>query len=193
MYTFDLTDFVRKYRAFSFAPRRPKFQENLETIAKLNRKGFSDLRRFMEKIYKNKTVIGKDGRYRIERVELDTIKAVIVELDERQLKNLLEIIQFQQRVSKLFFEDEEKYEAYQSEADKALKEYQKVKGPTKADLVKCERAIVKAMEDNCGVNGRALILEVARRVCQNVRMRDIVSWTFSINDVFEDNMYDWMY
>ena len=60
----------------------------------------------MEKIYKNKTVIGKDGRYSVERVELDTIKAVIVELDERQLKNLLEIIQFQQEVSKLFFEDE---------------------------------------------------------------------------------------
>ena len=63
----------------------------------------------MEKVYKNKPVIDKNGRYSLEQVELDTIKTVIVELTKPQLANLLAIIQFQQRINKLFFDDDDKY------------------------------------------------------------------------------------
>ena len=83
----------------------------------------------MEKVYKNKPVIDKNGRYSLEQVELNSIKTVITELTQQQLGNLLAIIQFQQRVNKLFFDDEDKYDSYQSEADKALKEYLKIKQP----------------------------------------------------------------
>ena len=62
----------------------------------------------MEKVYKNKPVIDKNGRYSLEQVELDTLKAVITELTPAQLENLLAVIQFQQRVNKLFFDDEDK-------------------------------------------------------------------------------------
>ena len=147
----------------------------------------------MEKVYKNKPVIDKNGRYSLEQVELNTIKTVIVELTKPQLTNLLALIQFQQRINKLFFDEEEKYDSYQTEADKALKEYLKIKEPTDSDLKKCERAVAKALEDYCDVNGKSLVLEIARKLCRNYCLRDIVSWTFSINEVYEDNMYDWMY
>ena len=39
----------------------------------------------MEKVYKNKPVIDKNGRYSLEKVELDSIKAVITELEGQQL------------------------------------------------------------------------------------------------------------
>ena len=147
----------------------------------------------MEKVYKNKPVIDKNGRYSLEQVELDTIKTVIVELTKPQLTNLLAIIQFQQRINKLFFDDEDKYDSYQTEADKALKEYLRIKEPKDTDLKKCERTVAKALEDYCDVNGKSLVLEIARKLCRNYCLRDIVSWTFSINEVYEDNMYDWMY
>lgn len=147
----------------------------------------------MEKVYKNKPVIDKNGRYSLEKVELDSIKAVITELEGQQLGWLLAIIQFQQRVNKLFFDDEDKYDSYQSEADKALKEFLKLKEAKDTDLRKCERTIAKALEDYCDVNGKSLVLEIARKLCRNFSLRDIVSWTFSINEVYEDNMYDWMY
>ena len=80
----------------------------------------------MEKVYKNKAVVDKNGRFTMEKVELDTIKTVITELEGAHLGYLLAIIQFQQRINKMFFDDEDKYEAYQSEADKALKEFLKI-------------------------------------------------------------------
>jgi hypothetical protein len=43
------------------------------------------------------------------------------------------------------------------------------------------------------VNGKSLVLEIARKICKRINIRDIVSWTFSINEVFEDNLYSWMY
>ena len=49
------------------------------------------------------------------------------------------------------------------------------------------------LQDYCDVNGKSLVLEVARKLCRNYSLRDIVSWTFSINEVYEDNMYDWMF
>ena len=147
----------------------------------------------MEKVYKNKPVIDKNGRYSLEQVELDTLKAVITELTVGQLQNLLAVIQFQQRVNKLFFDDEDKYDSYQSEADKALKEFLKLKEAKETDLKKCERTVAKALEDYCDVNGKALVLEVARRLCRSYSLRDVVSWTFSINEIYEDNYYDWMY
>lgn len=147
----------------------------------------------MEKVYKNKAVVDKNGRFSLEKVELDTIKAVITELEGAHLGYLVAIIQFQQRINKLFFDDEEKYEAYQNEADKALKELSKIKEPKESDLKKCERTIAKALEDYCDLNGKSLVLEVARKLCRNYSLRDIVSWTFSINEVYEDNMYDWMF
>ena len=147
----------------------------------------------MEKVYKNKPVIDKNGRYSLEQVELDTLKAVITELTKPQLESLLAVVQFQQRVNKLFFDDEDKYDSYQNEADKALKEYLKIKEPKDADLKKCERLVAKALEDYCDVNGKALVLEVARRLCRSYGLREVVSWTFSINEVYEDNMYEWMF
>ena len=147
----------------------------------------------MEKVYKNKPVIDKNGRYSLEQVELNTIKTVIVELTKPQLTNLLALIQFLQRINKLFFDDEDKYDSYQTEADKALKEYLKIKEPKDTDLKKCERTVAKALEDYCDVNGKALVLEVARRLCRSYRLRDVVSWTFSINEVYEDSYYEWMY
>ena len=147
----------------------------------------------MEKVYKNKPVIDKNGRYSLEQVELDSIKTVITELTEPQLKDLLAVIQFQQRVNKLFFDDDDKYDQYDDVATKSWKEYKKVKEPKDTDLKKCERTIAKALEDYCDVNGKSLILEVARRLCRNYGLREVVSWTFSINEVYEDNMYDWMF
>lgn len=129
----------------------------------------------MEKVYKNKPVIDKNGRYSLEQVELDTIKTVITELTQQQLGNLLAIIQFQQRVNKLFFDDEDKYDSYQTEADKALKEYLKIKEPKDTDLKKCERTVAKALEDYCDVNGKSLVLEIARRLCRNYGLREVVS------------------
>ena len=67
------------------------------------------------------------------------------------------IIQFQQRVNKLFFDDDDKYDSYQTVADKALKEYLKIKDSTDADLKKCERIVAKALEDYCDVNGKSLM------------------------------------
>ena len=101
----------------------------------------------MEKVYKNKAVVDKNGRFTMEKVELDTIKTVITELEGAHLGYLLAIIQFQQRINKMFFDDEDKYEAYQSEADKALKEFLKIKDPKDADLKKCERTTAKVLED----------------------------------------------
>ena len=147
----------------------------------------------MEKIYKNKPVIDKNGRYSMEQIELDSIKTVITELTEPQLKDLLAVIQFQQRVNKLFFDEDDKYDQYEDEANKAWKEYKKIKEPKEADLKKCERVVAKALEDYCDINGKSLILEVARRLCKSYRLRDVISWTFSINEVYEDNMYEWMY
>ena len=147
----------------------------------------------MEKVYKNKPVIDKNGRYSLEQVELNSIKTVITELTEPQLKDLLAVIQFQQRVNKLFFDDDDKYDQYDDVATKSWKEYKKVKEPKDTDLKKCERTIAKALEDYCDVNGKSLILEVARRLCRNYGLREVVSWTFSINEVYEDNMYDWMF
>ena len=147
----------------------------------------------MEKVYKNKPIVDKNGRFSLEQVELDTIKAVITELEGAHLGYLVAIIQFQQRINKMFFDDEDKYDSYQSEVDKALKELHKIKDPKEADLKKCERAVAKALEDYCDVNGKSLVLEIARKLCRNHRLRDIVSWTFSINEVYEDNYYDWMY
>ena len=147
----------------------------------------------MEKVYKNKPVIDKNGRYSLEQVELDSIKTVITELTEHQLKDLLAVIQFQQRVNKLFFDDDDKYDQYDDVATKSWKEYKKIKEPKDTDLKKCERTIAKALEDYCDVNGKSLILEFARRLCRNYGLREVVSWTFSINEVYEDNMYDWMF
>ena len=73
------------------------------------------------------------------------------------------------------------------------KEFLKIKDPKDADLKKCERTIAKVLEDYCDINGKSLVLEIARKLCKNNSLRDIVSWTFSINEVYEDNMYDWMY
>lgn len=147
----------------------------------------------MEKIYKNKPVVDKNGRYSMEQIELDSIKTVITELTEPQLKDLLAIIQFQQRVNKLFFDEEDKFEQYEDESNKAWKEYKKIKEAKEVDLKKCERVVAKALEDYCDVNGKSLILEVARRLCRGSKLRDVVSWTFSINEVYEDNYYEWMY
>lgn len=147
----------------------------------------------MEKIYKNKPVVDKNGRYSMEQIELDSIKTVITELTEPQLKDLLAIIQFQQRVNKLFFDEEDKFEQYEDESNKAWKEYKKIKEAKEVDLKKCERVVAKALEDYCDVNGKSLILEVARRLCRSCELRDVVSWTFSINEVYEDNYYEWMY
>ena len=147
----------------------------------------------MEKVYKNKPVIDKNGRYSLEQIELDSIKAVITELTGEQLGHLLAIIQFQQRINKLFFDDSDKYDSYQDEADKALKEYLKNKEPKDQDLKKAERTVAKALEDYCDVNGKSLVLEIARKLCRNYRLRDIMSWTFSINEVYTDGMYDWMF
>lgn len=147
----------------------------------------------MEKIYKNKPVVDKNGRYSMEQIELDSIKTVITELTEPQLKDLLAIIQFQQRVNKLFFDEEDKFEQYEDESNKAWKEYKKIKEAKEVDLKKCERVVAKALEDYCDVNGKSLILEVARRLCRGYELRDVVSWTFSINEVYEDNYYEWMY
>ena len=88
---------------------------------------FLDKGDFMEKIYKNKPVVDKNGRYSMEQIELDSIKTVITELTEPQLKDLLAIIQFQQRVNKLFFDEEDKFEQYEDESNKAWKEYKKIK------------------------------------------------------------------
>ena len=41
----------------------------------------------MEKVFKNKPVIDKNGRYSLEQVELDTLKAVITELTKPQLES----------------------------------------------------------------------------------------------------------
>ena len=147
----------------------------------------------MEKVYKNKPVIDKNGRYSIEQVELDSIKAVITELTKDQVAYLLAIVQFQQRVNKLFFDEDDKYETYQDEVDKALKEFLRIKEPKDGDLKKMERAIAKSFEDYCDVNGKSLVLEIARKLCRNYSLRDIVSWSFSINEVYTDGFYDWMY
>ena len=77
--------------------------------------------------------------------------------------------------------------------DLSVKEFLKIKDPKDADLKKCERTIAKVLEDYCDINGKSLVLEIARKLCKNNSLRDIVSWTFSINEVYEDNMYDWMY
>ena len=129
----------------------------------------------MEKVYKNKPVIDKNGRYSLEQVELDTIKSVLVELTKEQVGHLLALIQFQQRVNKLFFDDEDKYEQFQSEVDKALKEYLKIKEAKDQDLKKMERTVAKSLEDYCDVNGKSLVLEIARKLCRNHSLRDIVS------------------
>ena len=148
----------------------------------------------MEKVFKNKPVVDENGHYSgTEQIELDSIKTVISELTIVQLKNLLSIIQFQQRVNNLFFDDDSKYETYQDEADKALKEYLKIKEPKDVDLKKCERAIGKSLEDYCDVNGKSLVLEMARKLCKGEQLRNVVNWTFSINEVFADDIYDWMY
>ena len=147
----------------------------------------------MEKVYKNVPVIDKNGDFGLEQVELDTIKTVITELTNPQLEYLLAIVQFQQRLNKLFFDDEDKYEAFQSEADKALKEYQKTREPKEADLKKCERVVARALEDHCGINGKSLVFEIARRLCKGQDPRMVVNWTFSINEVYEDGTYDWMF
>ena len=147
----------------------------------------------MEKVYKNKPVIDKNGRYSLEKVELDSIKAVLVELEGDQLGRLIALIQFQQRINNLFFDDNDKYETYQGEVDKALKELYKTKDAKETDLRKCERSIAKSLEDYCDINGKSLVLEIARKLCRNYSFRDIVSWTFSINEVYSDGMYDWMY
>lgn len=147
----------------------------------------------MEKVYKNKPVVDENGRFSLEQIELDTIKNVITELTKPQLENLLAIVQFQQRINKLFFDDENKYDSYQNEADKALKEYLRAKEPKDTDLKKCERAVAKALEDYCDVSGKSLVLEIARRLCRNYGLREVVNWTFSINEVYEDDMYDWMF
>lgn len=146
----------------------------------------------MEKVYKNKPVIDKNGHYSLEKVELDSIKTVLVELEGDQLGRLIALIQFQQRINNLFFDDSEKYETYQDEVDKALKELHKIKEPKEQDLRKCERSIAKSLEDYCDVNGKSLVLEIARKLCRNYNFRDIVSWTFSINEVYTDGLYDWM-
>lgn len=147
----------------------------------------------MEKVYKNKPVIDKNGKYSLERIELDSIKTVIAELTVEQLGHLLAVIQFQQRINKLFFDDESKYDSYHDETDKAFKDYLKIKEPKDQDLLKVERIVVKAIEDYCDINGKSLVLEIARKLCRNYSLRDIVSWTFSINEVFTDGMYEWMY
>ena len=144
----------------------------------------------MEKVYKNKPFVDKNGHYALEKIELDSIKTVLIELTREQVVNLLAIIQFQQRVNKLFFDDEDKYEQFQDEIDKALKEYTKIKEPKEQDLKKTERIIAKSLEDHCDVSGKSLVLEIARKLCRGQRLRDIVSWTFSINDVYEDNLDD---
>ena len=146
----------------------------------------------MEKVFKNKPVIDKNGHYSVEQVELDSIKTVIVELTKDQLVNLLAIIEFQQKVSKLFFDESEKFDHFEDESNKALKEYLKIKEPKEQDLRKCERVVAKALEDYCDINGKSLALETARKLCRGNRLRDIVSWTFSINEVYSDNLYDWM-
>ncbi len=147
----------------------------------------------MEKVYKTTPVVDKNGMYSVEQVELDSIKAVLAELTNTQVGNLLAIVQFQQSVNQLFFDDDDKYELYQDEVDKALKDYLKIKEPKDSDLKKMERTIAKAFEDYCDVNGKSLVLEIARKLCKNYSLRDVVSWTFSINDVYTDGMYDWMY
>ena len=147
----------------------------------------------MEKVFKNKPVIDKNGRYSMEKIELDSIKTVIVELTEDQLINLLAVVDFQQKINKLFFDDSDKYDQFDSETNKALKEYLRIKEPKEQDLRKCERIVAKALEDYCDVNGKSLVLEIARKLCRNYCLRDIVSWTFSINEVYTDNMYDWMF
>ena len=72
-------------------------------------------------------------------------------------------------------------------------EFLKIKEPKEQDLKKAERTVAKALEDYCDVNGKALVLEIARRLCRSYGLREVVSWTFSINEVYEDNMYEWMF
>ena len=129
----------------------------------------------MEKVYKNKASVDKNGRFTMEKVELDTIKAVITELEGAHLAQLIALIEFQQRINKMFFDDEEKYESYQDEVDKAYKEFSKIKDAKESDLKKLERTVAKALEDYCDINGKSLVLEIARKLCRNQRLRDIVS------------------
>lgn len=110
----------------------------------------------MEKIYKNKPVVDKNGRYSMEQIELDSIKTVITELTEPQLKDLLAIIQFQQRVNKLFFDEEDKFEQYEDKSNKAWKEYKKIKEAKEVDLKKCERVCPQKLHI------RDLLVEVAK-------------------------------
>ena len=115
-----------------------------------------------------------NGEYKFEEVELNSITAVVTQLTAEKLGYLLAIVQFQQRISKLFFDDEEKYEKFFDESEKALKEYLKIKEPSDSDLKKSERIVAKLLEQYCDMNGKSLVYEVAKRLCKNYQLKSIV-------------------
>ena len=147
----------------------------------------------MEKDIIISPAITSDGKYTTKEIELNNIVTVITQLTYEQFGHLLAIIQFQQRVSKLFFDDEKKFEKYSSESDKAVGEYLKIKEPTENDLKKCEKLIGRLLEEHCDMNGKSLVFEVAKRLCKNYQVKDVVAWTFTAYSIFENDIYDWMY
>ena len=132
-----------------------------------------------------------------QKIEVvDTITKSLLELDEVMLGYFLAIIQFHQRVNKLFF-GEEDYEEYNKEVENALKAFIKIKDDklSKEDSDRVKKTIGKAIEKYGSIKGKPIVMEVAIKLAKRFSVKDISNWVFSINDLYSNTyeMYDWMY
>lgn len=127
---------------------------------------------------------------------IDTITKSVLELDETMLGYFLALIQFHQRVNKIFFGDEE-YEEFDKEVDKALNEFLKIKKElrTNDDFVKVKKLISKSVEKYGSIKGKPIIMEIAIKLTKHYQVKDISTWVFEINRLYDGayEMYDWMY
>lgn len=140
----------------------------------------------------NETIIKTEQKLEV----IDTITKGVLELDEGMLTGFLALIQFHQRVNKLFFDDEDFLE-YLNEVDKACGAILKIKeeNVTDEDRVKLKKTIGKAVEKYGSFKGKPIIMEIAIKLRKHLSIRDISNWIFSVNDLYSNtyDMYDWMY
>lgn len=118
----------------------------------------------------NETIVKTEQKLEV----IDTITKSVLELDEGMLANFLALIQFHQRVNKLFFSDDDFLE-YAKEVDKACGAILKIKEEniTNDDRVKVKKTIGKAIERYGSMKGKPLIMEIATKLRRHYQVKDV--------------------
>ena len=125
----------------------------------------------------------------------DSIEESIKKLNEETLAYFLALIQFHQRINKMFF-SEENYTKFDKELDETINAFLKIKkeNRTKSDLETVLKALTKAIDKYGSLKGKSILPEVAIKLFSYVTVRDVSNWIFQLNELYNNSyeIYDWM-